>query len=678
MKASSKSSTNSADTQKMIAHYEALKKKINHNNFLYYTKDKPEITDYEYDQLFNELLKLEAEIPDLDTSDSPTQKVGGKILEGFQKQTHKMPMLSLSNSYSVEDLVEFDKRIKKNLGITHDIEYICEPKLDGLSIEVIYEKGYLTSALTRGDGYVGEVVTENVKTIKTLPLKLKQKPDLLEVRGEILLFKEHFLELNQYQEENGSSPFANPRNAAAGSIRQLDSKIAASRPLQIFTYATGLYEKINFETQEEILNQFSNLGLPTILTFKDFDLFKKCQNIEEACEYYNSIQSIRHKLPFEIDGIVVKVNSLKLQDELGMIARSPRWATAAKFAPEQAQTTIEDIQVQVGRTGALTPVAILKPVKVGGVTISNATLHNQDEINRKDIRITDTVVIQRAGDVIPEVVNVVLEKRKTDAKPFLIPTHCPVCHLETHKNPDEAITRCTNLFCTAIIKESIKHFVSRKAMNMDKIGDRLIETLVDQKLILKFSDLYKLTYEDLIALERQGEKSVSNILSSIEKSKITTLDKLIYALGIRFVGEQTAKALAKNFKTLDSFLNATEEQLLDIRDVGDKIVESLVVILKNENFFKEVKSLQKILHIEEKAANASAVLAGKTFLITGTLPIKRDEAKDMIESNGGKIISAVSKKLDYLIAGEEAGSKLDKAQELGLKIISWEEFLKLF
>jgi len=454
--------------------HEELKKILAEHDYSYYVIDKPTITDYEYDQLFAELLKIEKSEKDLDLSDSPSQRVGGRVLDSFSKVSHRVPMLSLANSYSPEDIFSFDERVKKFLNTEKDIEYFCELKFDGLSMEIIYENGQLVRALTRGDGSVGEDVTENIKTIKSIPLKLSKGPEILEVRGEVLIFKKDFAELNETQQENGQQTFANPRNAAAGSMRQLDSKIAAARPLKFFGYALGIVEGKEFPTQQSIQEYFASHGIPTAIKANP-DLVRLCVGPDEVVKYYHHIESIRSSLPFDIDGIVIKVNSLRLQDDLGLVARSPRWATAAKFKPEQATTVIEDIAIQVGRTGALTPVAIMTPVKVGGVTVTNATLHNQDEINRKDVRIGDTVVIQRAGDVIPEVVSVILDKRPKHSQPFLIPERCPICDSQVQKLEGEVVSRCVNPLCIAVVKESLKHFVARRAM-------RNVEVLVVHRI----------------------------------------------------------------------------------------------------------------------------------------------------------------------------------------------------
>lgn len=659
--------------------HEELKKIIAEHDYNYHVLDRPIITDYEYDQLFEELLRLEKNEKDLDLSDSPSQRVGGSILEGFAKAAHRLPMLSLANSYSPEDIFDFDERIKKFLNSEKTIEYLCELKFDGLSMELIYQNGHLVQAITRGDGTVGEDVTQNIKTIKSIPLKLRHKspPELFEVRGEVLMFKEDFAKLNESQQENGQQTFANPRNAAAGTVRQLDSRMAASRPLRFFGYALGAVEGITFKSQMEIQEYFAEHGIPTTLKYNG-SLLKVAKGPEEVVEYYHQIEKLRPQLPFDIDGVVIKVNSLHLQDELGLVARSPRWATAAKFKPEQAQTTIEDIVVQVGRTGALTPVAVMTPVKVGGVTVTNATLHNQDEIDRKDVRIGDTVVIQRAGDVIPEVVEVILSKRPTSSSRFVIPESCPACGSPTVKVEGEVVTRCLNPLCVAVLKESLKHFVARRAMNIDKVGDRLIETLVDHKLLTNFSDFYRLTKEQILSLDRQGEKSAANILKSIEASKQTTLARLIFAFGIRFVGEQTAKHLADHFLTVEKFLSASEEELLQVPEIGPKVAKSISEWTHNPLLVDEVHALLKLgITLAQPQRAQEGALSGKSFLITGTLPVKRDDAKDFIEKNGGKILSSVSSKLNFLVVGDDPGSKVEKAQSLGVKIISWDELQKM-
>lgn len=675
--------------------YSELKTLIREHDYNYFVLDRPAISDYEYDRLFAELLTIEREHPEFVDTNSPSQRVGGQALSEFVKAPHRKPMISLANTYSVEDVREFDQRVKKFLESDKEIAYFCEPKFDGLAIELVYEAGRLTGALTRGDGTVGENVLSNVRTIRSVPLILTgEPPPLLEVRGEVLMMKKDFARLNDVQQEAGELTFANPRNAAAGSIRQLDPRITARRPLRMFSYAPGEVDGVTISSQAAWLDFLRGLGLPC-LTYQpwrevhaamakgfkaDMPLAALCTGVEEAVAYYENMLGIRHELPFDIDGVVVKVNSWPLQERLGTIARSPRWATAAKFPPEQSTTVIEDIVVQVGRTGALTPVAVMTPVRVGGVTIVNATLHNQSEVDRKDIRVGDTVVIQRAGDVIPEVVSVILDKRPEGARKFKMPRHCPVCSEPVVLPEGEVVTRCVNSFCPAIINSSLMHFASRRAMNIEKLGDKIIEQMTEFGLVKHFSDLYKLTYDDILKLPRQGEKSAQNLIASIKESRKTTLARFIYALGIRFVGEQTAKSLASHLKNLEAFLASDEEQLLEIEDIGPKVAASIVERLNNKDFVKEVKALLKNgVEIEQptKSSSARQPLKGLSIVITGTLPKSRDDIKDQIVALGGKSPGSVSKNTSYLLAGDEAGSKLDKAQELGVQVLDWEAFQKL-
>ncbi len=690
-------STGTSNVEKKIA---SLKEQIRHHDRLYYVLDQPEITDAQYDELFNELVRLEKEHPSLLTPDSPSQRVGGEALDKFTKRDHRLPMLSLQNTYSADEISEFDQRLKKFLSSSQDISYFCEPKLDGLALELVYENGLLVAALTRGDGQTGEDVLSNVRTIRSIPLRLRgaNPPKLLEVRGEVLMFKSDFLELNEEQEEAGLPTFANPRNAAAGSLRQLDPRITASRPLRMFCYAPGATEGIEFKSQHEMLQVFAEFGLPTLshgslkaleqLAAKvkgerslrgPFELLCQVTDCKGAISYYQTIEKLRHALPFEIDGVVIKVNNFDLQVELGMVARSPRWASAAKFKPEQATTVIEEIAVRVGRTGALTPVAIMKPVRVGGVTVSHATLHNQDEIDRKDVRVGDTVVIHRAGDVIPEVVSVVLEKRAKDSKPFRIPSHCPACGEKATQIQGEVITRCTNRHCPAIAVEGLKHFVSRRAMDIDKLGEKIIEQLVQAKLVSRFSDLYRLSLNDLLSLERQGEKSAKNILESIDQSKSPPLARFIHALGLRFVGEATARSLADHFGSIEALMEASEESLTNVPDVGPKVASSIVSELSNPQLKKEIHSLLElgVKPISSAKSRASSKLQAMNIVVTGTLPLDRDDVKDLIVSHGGRATSSVSKNTNYVLAGDSPGSKLDKARELGVPIISWDEFQRL-
>ncbi len=652
-----------------------LKATLERHNYLYHVLDRPEISDFDYDQLFQELLELEAKHTDLDRRGSPSQRVGGTPSSAFRKQEHRLPMLSLANSYSLDDLQDFNDRVRKFAKLDGEIEYFVEPKLDGLAIELIFENGYLVRALTRGDGQTGEDVTANVQTIRTIPLRLPGKPiPLLEVRGEVLIFKKDFLQLNLAQEEKGEHTFANPRNAAAGTLRQLDPKITASRPLRFYAHGIGAAEGFQYRRQSELLQSFQELTLPTT-----GDLCRICPSIQEVLLAYDNLQKVRHELPFEVDGMVTKVNDRRLQEDLGLVARSPRWATAAKFKPEQAQTVVEDIVIQVGRTGVLTPVAVMQPVSVGGVKITYATLHNAEEIERKDVRVGDTVVVHRAGDVIPEILEIVLAKRPNKSKPFAMPVNCPSCGEKVERSAEEVAVRCVNALCPSIFVESLKHFASRRAMNIEKVGDRLLETLVEKKMVKTFSDLYSLTEKDLRSLERQGEKSVQNILDSIDKSRKSSLERLIFAMGIRFVGEQTAKHLAKYFGSLERFLEANEESLLQVEEIGGKVANAILEQLRKKSFQNEIANLLKVgIELKSKGpSRLSQALQGKSFLVTGALPVKRDEAHSLIEAHGGRLVSGVSSKLSYLVVGDDPGSKLQKAQDLGVPVLSWNDLQSL-
>ncbi len=661
--------------------YKKLKELINQHIYNYHTLDKPTISDLKYDKLFDQLLMIEEENPSLVTPDSPSQRAGSAPLDKFKKAKHRMPMLSLQNSYSPDDIHAFDERIKKFLGSDKPVSYMCEPKLDGLALELVYEKGILTQALTRGDGVTGEDVTLNVKTIKSIPLKLSspKPPEIFEIRGEVVMHKNDFLKLNEKQLAEGHETFANPRNAAAGTLRQLDSKVAASRPLKFYGYAPGFLENIKFKNHQSFLKKADAFKVPNLLNYKikKSPLLRFCKSAEEIVQHYYFIESIREQLDFEIDGMVIKVDDYQLQEELGFIARSPRWASAAKYKPSQETTLINEIIIQVGRTGALTPVAIMEPVKVGGVTITHATLHNESEIERKDVRIGDTVVVQRAGDVIPEVVEVVTKKRPKTSKPFKFPKKCPVCKTNAVKSEDEAVYRCSNNVCPAIIKESLKHFVSKKAMNIDKLGEKIIESFWDAKLISNYSDIYLLSKEQILTLDRQGEKSADNIIKSIDNSRNPDLAKFIYSLGIRFVGEQTAKSLAKYYGNIQDFLNAKEDDLLQISDIGPKVTTSISNSLKNQKFVAEINKIinngVKIKSVSSK--NTSKKLAGLKIVVTGSFEnLGRNEIKNMIELSGGSSPSSVSKNTDYVLAGEAAGSKLEKAEKLNVPVLDWEKF----
>ncbi|MGC9044444.1 MAG: NAD-dependent DNA ligase LigA [Myxococcota bacterium] len=655
-----------------------LRDEIEKHNYYYYVLDNPIISDAEYDRLMRELLELEERYPELRTPDSPTQKVGGRPRDEFKKFVHPEPMLSLSNVYSESEFLDFHNRVQKML-IGSKFSYVIEPKYDGLAVELIYKNGILVTGSTRGDGTTGEDVTENIRTIKTLPLNLKRSarkeidiPEELILRGEVIIFKDDFRRLNERRVDEGEPLFANPRNAAAGSLKQLDPTITASRPLRIFIYSVVKPEP-DIKTQWEFLNYIKALGLPVS------EYVRLAGGVEEVLSYYKDMMEKRHSLKFDIDGIVIKINEFEHQNTLGNIARSPRWAVAFKFPPVQETTVVEDIIVQVGRTGALTPVAVLKPVRVGGVTISRATLHNQDEIDRLDIRVGDAVVVQRAGDVIPEIVKVILERRPEGTERFKLPDRCPVCESRVVRDEGEAVTRCPNERCPARIVEGIKHFVSKRAMNIEGLGGKIIEKLVlEKKYIQDVADLYKLDVNLLKEIEGFGEKSAKNIIDAINKSKKTTLKRFIFALGIRHIGENTAGLLADYFKDIERLMSADEDELQMIPQIGEETAREVARFFHNESNIKLIRKLLDCGIEFEKSKIESDVLSGLSFVITGTLSnFSRDEAKDFIVQNGGKVLSSVSKKLDYLVVGADPGSKLTRAQELGVKIISEEELLQM-
>jgi len=650
-----------------------LREEIRDHNYRYYVLDSPVISDREWDRLFRRLQDLEAMYPDLVTPDSPTQKVGAPPLEEFGTVEHAVPMLSLQNAFDADEVAEFDGRVRKLLEKDR-IEYVAEPKMDGLAVQLVYRDGVFARGATRGDGREGENVTVNLKTIKPLPLKLRGGPGgELVVSGEVYMSKKDFAALNRKREDEGEPPFANPRNAAAGSLRQLDSSITRSRNLRIFLYSIGSAGGARFKSQYEALEAMKTWGLPVNREIEVFDC------IDKAIEFHSRLEHDRKNLDYEIDGVVIKVNSLDQQEALGQISRSPRWAIAYKFEPEQATTVIKDIVVQVGRTGALTPVAVMEPVQVGGVTVERATLHNQDEIDRKDVRVGDTVIVQRAGDVIPEVVGPVKEKRSGREKKFKIPGKCPVCGTSVYREPDEAVTRCTNISCPAMIKQTIKHFAGKGAMDIDGLGSKIVDQLVDKEVIQTVADLYSLTMDDLVKLERLAEKSAQNLIDAIERSKQTTLPRLIYALGIRHVGEQVARVLAGHFNMVDELEKATVDELVEVDEVGPRIAESIV------NFFGEPRNRQVVENLlsrgvryESAPKRAAAGLKGKVFVFTGSLEtMKRGDAKRLVEDRGATAASSISKKVDYVVVGADPGSKLDRAKELGLKIIGEDEFKKM-
>lgn len=657
-----------------------LRAEINRHAHAYYVLDAPSIPDAEYDRLFAELQAIELQHPDLKTPDSPTLRVGGIALPEFTQVKHAVAMLSLNNGFEETDIIAFDRRVKDGLAVQDQVEYAIDLKFDGLAINLRYIDGVFTQAATRGDGFTGEDVTENIRTIRTIPLRLNmdKPPAILDVRGEVLMFKSDFASLNARQRAAGAKEFANPRNAAAGSLRQLDSKITAQRSLRFFSYGIGALEGAALpESHRALLDWYRAIGIPVC------EENAVVQGVEALLEFYKLIQLRRASLPYEIDGVVYKVNAFSAQQTLGFVSRAPRFAIAHKFPAQEALTTVLDIEVQVGRTGAITPVARLAPVFVGGVTVTNATLHNEEEIQRKDICIGDTVSVRRAGDVIPEVVASILDKRPFDALKFVMPTQCPVCGSAIVKLEDEAIARCSGgwIKCSAQRKGGLAHFASRKAMNIDGMGEQLIDQLVDKHVVTTAADLYKLGFVALAELDRMAEKSARNVLAALETSKATTFARFIYALGIRHVGESTAKDLAARFGNVDALINANEEQLLAVSDVGPVVARSL------RNFLSDPLNVELIrqliasgIHWPEVQQHADAVLplTGKTLVLTGSLPtLNRDQASELIEKNGGKVAGSVSKKTSYVVAGDDAGSKLLKAQELNITILTEAELLQI-
>jgi DNA ligase (NAD+) len=648
----------------------ALREEIRRHDYQYYVLDAPTVPDSEYDRLFRELQALELAHPDLVTPDSPTRRVGGAPLKAFDAITHRMPMLSLNNAFAEDEVAAFDRRAREGLGL-EQIEYAVEPKFDGLAITLTYENGLLTQGATRGDGYTGEDVSSNLRTIRAIPTRLHapNPPKLLEVRGEVFMHKRDFERLNREQETRGNKIFVNPRNAAAGSLRQLDPNITAMRPLTFFAYGLGAADGIpQLATHSAAMEYLASLRLPVTKERATV------QGLQGLLNYYENTGHKRDSLPFDIDGVVYKVNSLAQQAELGFVSRAPRWAIAHKFPAQEALTEVLDITVQVGRTGAITPVARLKPVFVGGVTVTNATLHNEDEVRRKDVHVGDTVSVRRAGDVIPEVVGVIQEKRPPNARAFVMPTACPICGSHIIKLEDEAVARCSGgLFCPAQRKQAILHFASRRAMDIEGLGEKLVDQLVDAELVHTLADIYRLELPTLANLERMAEKSAQNIINALNNSKKTTLARFIYALGIRNVGEATAKDLARYFGNLQALQTADLEALQQVPDVGP------IVALSIHDFFSEPHNreviaalIQSGIHWQESAGKSTATgaLSGKTFVLTGTLPnLSRDQAKELIEAAGGKVSGSVSKKTEYVVAGADAGSKLDKAQELGITLL---------
>ena len=659
-------------------HVEALREKLERWNYEYYVLDAPSVSDSEYDRVFRELVELETAYPELMSDTSPTQRVGGAVRSDMAKVTHAVPMLSIhtETDFEATGAEAFDERVRKALGTEDDVEYDAELKFDGLAINLRYENGVLVSGATRGDGTVGEDVTANVKTIRTIPLRLPEDaPRILEVRGEVIMHKSDFEKLNDQQRLEGQKAFVNPRNAAAGCLRQLDPKITAKRRLRFYAYGVGEVSHSLAATHSGILDELSRFGFPVV---KEREVVKGWKALAAFHDY---VREIRSSLPFDIDGVVYKVNDLRLQDELGFISREPRWACAHKYPPEEAMTQVIGIDVQVGRTGKLTPVARLKPVFVGGVTISNATLHNEDIIAELGLMIGDHVIVRRAGDVIPEVVSVKKELREGNETPFVMPSVCPICGSETFRDEEEKDTRCTGgLFCPAQRKESRVHFASRLALNIDGMGDKVIDQLLDAELIATPADIYTLSDNKLMALERFGEKSAQKLIAAIEKSKETTFARFIYALGIRHVGESTARDLAAHFRTLDALMAASTEELLKVADVGEVIAASILHFFEEEHNREVIAQLVNVgIHWETPAEQVNNdLVSGKTFVLTGTLPtMGREEAKALLLEQGAKVSGSVSKKTNYVVAGAEAGSKLEKAQSLGVAVIDEEQMLKL-
>ena len=661
-----------------LAEADKLRREIRHNEYLYYVLDAPEITDAEYDRMMVRLRELEARYPDSIPADSPTQRVGGRASSQFTEVRHLEPLLSLGNVFSAEELRAFDERVRSGLPAGSKVEYVMEPKIDGLACSLIYENGKLVRAATRGDGVVGENVTANVRTIRSIPLTLKVPdgetvPELLDVRGEVYMPRQAFMRLNEQRAERGESEFANPRNAAAGSLRQLDPQVTASRSLSFFAYylvGEGAQSK-----HSESLALLAHYG------FKVSENYKVVENIDEAIKYIGDFNELRQGLSYDTDGAVIKVNDVYQQRILGATGKDPRWATAYKYPPEQAETTLEDIDWRVGRTGVLTPTAVLTPVKLSGSVISRATLHNEDFIRAKDIRIGDRVVINKAGEIIPEVLRVVVEKRTGDEKEVEIPSVCPECGWRVERQGEEAAIRCTNPHCPALGREGLIHFVSRDAMNIDGCGPSVINALLDAGLVRDAADLYSLRKDDLLKLERMGEKSADNLLAALAESKKNELDKLLFALGIRHVGAKVARILATEFGSMEKLQQAQPEELAQIRDIGDKIAESVVTWLNvpaNIDLVERLAAAGLTMTFTPPASQEDNPFFGKTLVFTGTMPtLGRAEAKTMAQDVGAKVSGSVSKKTDYVIAGAEAGSKLEKAQQLGVTVIDEAEFLRL-
>ncbi len=655
--------------QAVAARLAELRRLIRYHDYRYYVLDEPEIADAEYDRLFRELQQLEEQYPHLITPDSPTQRVSGRPASRFETVEHRQPMLSLENAFSDGEAREFANRIQRFLRLAQDLDLVCEPKMDGLAVNLTYEHGRLVVGATRGDGWRGENVTQNLKTVRSIPLSLRTDslpaPALVEVRGEVYMDIQDFKDLNAQREARGEPAFANPRNAAAGSLRQLDPAVTAGRPLKIYCYGVGEVDGRSFSSQWEVLQSLKAWGL------RVNPLAERRLGIEAAIAYHHQLERERHGLPYEIDGVVIKVDSLELQARLGLKTRSPRWALAYKFAATQATTRVRQIIVQVGRTGAVTPTAVMEPVEVGGVTVSRATLHNEDEVARKDVREGDWVLVQRAGDVIPEVVKVITSRRTGQEKPFVMPTHCPICGTRLVRPAGEAVTRCPNPDCAAQLKRSIRHFASKGAMDIDGLGEKIVEQLVDTGLIQDAADLYRLTVDDLVPLERFAEKSAQNIITAIQGSKTPPLERFIYALGIRYVGEATANLLAQHFQSLEALAQAEEAELLRVEGIGPQVAGSIREYFQTERNQVLLQKLRQAgVRPQPPAKPAATPLAGKTFVFTGALKsYSREEAKALVMAQGGKVASSVSAKTDFVVVGEDPGSKYARARELGVTIL---------
>ena len=657
--------------------YRYLQTELARLEHAYYVLDQPLVPDAEYDRLYRELLDLEQKHPDWISADSLSQRVGGTPLKVFNEVKHAVPMLSLNNAFEESELINFDRRCRDGLGL-ESVNYACELKFDGLAISLRYEHGVLVQAATRGDGASGEDVTVNIRTIRAIPLRLtgKKIPDVLEVRGEVFMHRDDFEKMNKYAATLGEKEFANPRNAAAGSLRQLDSKITAKRPLSFFAYGLGAFEPINWlpKTHSQLLDHYVELGLPVCQERR------VVSSVEGLNQFYQEIGRKRNQLPYEIDGVVYKVNSFSQQNTLGFVSRAPRFAIAHKYPAQEEITTVLGIDVQVGRTGAITPVARLSPVLVGGVTVTNATLHNEDEVRRKDVRVGDTVVVRRAGDVIPEVVSVVLDRRPQHTQPFEIPSRCPICDSHIERLVDEAIARCSGgLFCAAQRKQALLHFAHRRAMDIEGLGDKIVDQLVDLNLVRTPADLYRLGFSALANLERMGDKSADNLIRSIAQSKSTSLPRFIFGLGIRHVGESTAKDLAKYFGTMQALMDAQMEDLLTVNDVGPVVANSIISFM-SESHNREVieQLLASGIEFQVEKQIAGVDLSGQTFVLTGTLPtMSRDQAKALLEAAGAKVAGSVSQKTSYVVAGSDAGSKLEKANELGIPILDEDALMKI-